>query len=70
QEYKWSSMREYVGTEIQLVDKDTKEQIMNDFISEADFLNFHDIEDETDYLEITEEVIEEKEKRAKKIIAS
>jgi len=33
-------------------------------------LSFHDIEDETDYLEITEEVIEEKEKRAKKIIGS
>ena len=35
QEYKWSSMKEYFGTEIQLVDKDTKEEIMNDYITRA-----------------------------------
>jgi len=35
---------------------------------EKDFLNFHYIEDEADYLEITKEVKQQKNKRVTKII--
>jgi len=68
QEYKWSSMREYIGNVILLIDKETKEELMEEFISIDDFLNFHEIEDETNYLEIKEEVKELKTNKAQKVI--
>lgn len=68
QDYKWSSLGEYTGKGLLLVDKEAKNQIIDDFISDKNFLNFHNIEDERDYLEITEEFKQLKNKRANKII--
>ncbi len=68
QEYKWSSMREYVYDKPGLVDREIKDNIMNRFTSRKDFIDFHTMKDETNYLEIKEEVEELKEKRAKKIL--
>jgi len=68
QDYKWSSMQEYTDNLTLLVDKDTKEQLIKEFISIDDFLSFHEIKDEADYLEIKEEAKELKTKKAQKII--
>ncbi|MGI6225957.1 MAG: REP-associated tyrosine transposase [Peptococcales bacterium] len=68
QEYKWSSMREYIDNVKLLIDKETKEGLLKEFISIDDFKNFHEIEDETDYLEIKEEVRELKTNKAQKVI--
>ncbi|KJS23591.1 MAG: hypothetical protein VR72_00300 [Clostridiaceae bacterium BRH_c20a] len=61
-------MNEYLGEEKVLIDKVTKEEIMKGFISEKDFMDFHELEDETNYLEIKEEAEKRREKRAEQII--
>ncbi len=67
-EYRWSSIAEYISDEQIIIDVKTKEEILNGFVSVKDFLDFHDIEDNTNYLEIKEEAEQLKEKKAKRII--
>jgi len=68
EEYKWSSIREYLSNETMLINKEIKEEVIRGFISENEFKEFHTIEDDTNYLEIKEEAKENKEKRAAKIM--
>lgn len=68
EEYKWSSIREYLSNENLLLDQKAKEEIMLGFVSNKEFLNFHDMEDNTEYLEIKEEAEEMRTKRAEKIM--
>ncbi len=68
EEYRWSSIREYLSDEKIIIDIETKEEIMGGFISEKDFIEFHNIEDDTNHLEIKEEAEKEKKIWAEKII--
>ncbi len=68
EEYKWSSLREYLNDTPIIIDEKIKEEILNGFVSAKDFLDFHRIEDDTNYLEIKEEAEQLKEKKAKRII--
>ncbi len=71
EEYKWSSMKEYMGKEeIDVIDKDIKKQVLDGFLSEKDFIEFHNAQDEDDYLDVKEEVAKRKEKEAEEIMAA
>lgn len=69
EEYKWSSMREYINKEgIILIDKDIKQQVLNGFLSDKEFMEFHNLQDEEEYLDMKEEIDDRKEKEAEEIM--
>lgn len=67
-DYKWSSIQEYLGNQSILLDNETKEAIINGFMSKEDFIGFHGMQDDNTYLEIKEEIKELKEKKARKVL--
>jgi REP element-mobilizing transposase RayT len=68
EEYIWSSMREYLNGRTLLIDEKVKDDIMHHFMSKKSFIDFHNLQDETIYLEVKEETEILEEKRAKRII--
>lgn len=68
QDYKWSSIHEYISKVTIVVDKETKVELIKEFLSRDDFLKFHEIDDETEYLEIKEEVKKLKSIKAQRVI--
>lgn len=56
EEYIWSSIREYIYNESNIIHKDAKKMIKENFKTISSFSKFHEIQDKQDYLEIAEEV--------------
>lgn len=67
--YRWSSMKEYIENENDIIDRDALEFIRENFKTTDSFREFHLIKDEENYLEIEEELIGKKDDLGKKIVA-
>lgn len=68
--YIWSSMREYLGNENNIIHKDAKKDMEENFKTISSFKEFHEIQDEEDYLEIDEEIELRKEELGEEIISN
>lgn len=55
EEYNWSSMNEYIKDEANIVDINGIKLIQNNFHTVSSFMEFHQVQDEHNYLEIDEE---------------
>lgn len=70
EEYKWSSMKEYITKDSFLIGGKTKETILGAFNSKDSFMEFHRKTDEGEYLEIREEEEKNQDRRIRNIIES
>lgn len=64
----WCSIREYIDNEDNIIHKDAKKVIKENFKTMSSFKEFHAIQDEEDYLEIEEELELRKEELSEEII--
>ncbi|WP_409228738.1 transposase [Gudongella sp. SC589] len=70
EEYKWSSMNEYITKELFLIGVETKENVLGGFNSKDGFMEFHKQNDDREYLETKEEERKHQDKKIRKIIES
>ncbi|MBF7096280.1 transposase [Alkalibacter mobilis] len=68
EDYLWSSMHEYMSDNMTLINRNTKEDILNRFTSNKEFKIFHEKKDKNSYLEVIEESRKDKEKNANDLI--
>lgn len=54
-DYKWSSISDYLNSDVDIIKECSKEEILKGFSTPLDFLNFHTLDDNHIYLEIKED---------------
>jgi REP element-mobilizing transposase RayT len=67
-DYRWSSIVEYIEKRSYLIDPIEKKLVLDRFHSNDDFLKFHTYEDDREHLELSEEIEEQREHKAQKIV--
>ncbi|MDR7871296.1 MAG: transposase [Tissierellaceae bacterium] len=67
--YNRSSMKEYIEGENHIITRDALEIVNINFKTIDNFIEFHQIEDENDYLEVVEELMINKDEYGKRIVS-